>query len=72
MHKTAATEYMMAKTPAEQERLLSKLGVRYSSLLELPYFDPIRFHAIDPMHILLLGTAKHMMQVWTKLGILNH
>ena len=63
---------MMAKTPAEQKRVLSKMGVRYSLLLELPYFDPIRFHVIDPMHNLLLGTAKHMMKVWTKLGILNY
>ena len=71
-HKEAATQYAMAKSPAEQKRLPSKLGVHYSMLLELPYFDPIRFHVIDPMHNLLLGTAKHMMQVWTKLGILNH
>ena len=62
----------MAKSPAEQKRVLSKLGVRYSMLLDLPYFDPIRVHIIDPMHNLLLGRAKHMMQVWTKLGILNH
>ena len=71
-HKKAATQYSMAKTPAEQKRILSKFGVRYSSLLDLPYFDPIRFHVIDPMHNLLLGTARHMMQVWTKHGILSY
>ena len=58
-HKDAATQYAMAKSPAEQKRVLSKLGVRYSMLLDLPYFDPIRFHVIDPMNNLLLGTAKH-------------
>ena len=68
----AATEYLMAKSPSEQQRVLSKLGVRYSLLLELPYFDPIRFHVIDPMHNLLLGTAKHMMRIWTKHGILDY
>ena len=62
-HKEAATQYSTAKTPVEQQRLLSKDGVRYSLLLELPYFNPIRFHVIDPMHNLLLGTAKHMMQI---------
>ena len=71
-HKVAATEYLMAQSPSEQQRVLSKLGVRYSLLLELPYFDPIRFHVIDPMHNLLLGTAKHMMRIWTKHGILDY
>ncbi len=28
-------------------------------LLELPYYDIVRCHVIDPMHNLLLGTAKH-------------
>ena len=71
-HKEAATQYTMAKTPTEQKRILSKFGVRYSSLIDLPYFNPIRFHVVDPMHNLLLGTAKHMMQIWTKHGILSY
>ena len=37
----------------------SRLGCRYSVLLKLPYFNPIRMLAIDPMHNLFLGTAKH-------------
>lgn len=38
----------------------SELGCRYSILLELPYFDPIRMTIIDPMHNLFLGSAKHI------------
>ena len=38
-------------------------------LLELPYFYPIRMCIVDPMHNLLLGTAKHMMSVWVELGL---
>ena len=72
VHKEAATQYSMARSPAEQKRVLSKFGVRYLLMLELPYFDPIRSHVIDPMHNLLLRMAKHMMRVWTKLGILNY
>ena len=34
-------------------------GCRYSVLLDLPYFDPVRMTIIDPMHNLYLGTAKH-------------
>ena len=45
---------------------VSSQGVRYTVLLELPYFDPIRFPVIDPMHNLFLGTGKHMMEVWLR------
>ncbi len=33
-------------------------------MLELPYFDPVRMCIVDPMYN-LLGTAKHMLSVWT-------
>ena len=42
----------------------SRLGCRYSVLLKLPYFNPIRMLAIDTMHNLFLGTAKHMLKFW--------
>lgn len=51
--------------------MLKDIGVCYSILLELPYFDPIRFHVIDPMHNLLLGSAKHVMETWTTFDILT-
>lgn len=70
-HREMAAKYLMVKSSAEKQRVLSKLGVRYFLLLELPYFDPICFHVIDPMHNLLLGTAKHVMQIWTKHSILD-
>lgn len=38
-------------------------GVRYSVLLDLPYFDPVKFTVIDPMHNLYLGTAKHVFKL---------
>ena len=44
----------------------SRLGCRYSVLLKLPYFNPIRMLVIDPMHNLFLGTAKHMLKVWNQ------
>ena len=36
------------------------------------FFNPICHHVIDPMHNLLLGTAKHMIDVWIKLGLLGN
>lgn len=70
-HRKDAGDYLAAKTANQQNELLSKNGVRYSLLLELPYLDIVRFHTIDPMHNLLLGTAKHVMKIWTKMEIIT-
>ena len=70
-HREAAETYRNASSEAEQTVISSSKGVRYSILLELPYLDPVRFHVIDPMHNLLLGTAKHIMQIWTDENIIK-
>ena len=41
-----------------------KHGCRYSVLLELPYFNSVSMCVIDPLHNLLLGTARHILTVW--------
>ena len=51
-------------TQAATKSLESEIGGRYSALMDLAYFKPVRFSAIDPMHNLFLGTGKHMMEVW--------
>lgn len=40
-------------------------------LLELPYFNAPRMCIINPMHNLLLGTAKMMTELWKSSGILD-
>ena len=62
---------MISNTHAEQHRIEQDYGVRYSVLLELPYFDPPRVCIVDPMHNLLLGTAKHMIDIWKQNGVLT-
>ena len=47
-------------------------GVCYSILIDLPYFDPCKFVAIDSMHNLFLGTAKHAFTTWIESGILSN
>ena len=47
-------------------------GIRYSVLDNLPYFDASRMTVIDPMHNLLLGTAKYMLNVWKELNYLTN
>ena len=52
-------------------RLESELGCRYSSLVELFYFDAPRILVIDPMHCLFLGLVKHFVKrVFIGKGIL--
>ena len=70
-HYEHAMQYKNACTQEQRKDIEHKFGCRYSALIELPYYDVIRFCVIDPMHNLLLGTAKHMIKVWTEIGILD-
>ena len=71
MHKQKSYQHLNANTKAEQKEIERSYGIRYSALVELPYFNPIRYTVIDPMHNLFLGTAKHCMELWIKKGILT-
>ncbi|KAL5506437.1 hypothetical protein EMCRGX_G008072 [Ephydatia muelleri] len=53
-----------SKSSLEKKELQRTWGVRYSELIRLPYLDLVQFRVVDPMHNLLLGTAKYMMSVW--------
>lgn len=70
-HKEHCKELFTATNKAELHNLESKYGIRFSLLMQLPLFDPIRFTVIDPMHNLLLGTAKHVFSVWIEKGLLT-
>ena len=63
-HRELSAEYRMCNTRSEQQQIEHSSGVRYSVLLELPYFDAPRMCVVDPMHNLLLVTAKHMVELW--------
>ena len=63
-HRQRIKQISQADTKQNRRELESSLGCRYSSLLQLPYFNPITMHIIDPMHNLFLGTAKKMLEVW--------
>ncbi|KAL7279724.1 hypothetical protein ACG7TL_006131 [Trametes sanguinea] len=64
-HLKAAEAWRDAPTDAERKRLLDTNGIRWSPLLELPYWDPTRFALIDAMHNLFLGVLhQHCMDIW--------
>ena len=69
-HKAICTDLLKASSKTSLRDLEAEHSVRYSCLIQLPHFDPIRFAVVDPMHNLLLGTAKHVLFVWIKKGIL--
>lgn len=64
LHRQYAEIHRQCNTLSAQKKIEHDHGCRYSILLELPYFDVVRMCVIDPMHNLLLGTAKHMLAVW--------
>ena len=66
-HKSVCSDWLKCETKSAREELESESRIRYSALIDLPLFDPVSFVAIDPMHNLLLGTAKQMMSIWTKI-----
>lgn len=60
-----ATMWRDARTGATQDTIWTLHGVRWSELRRLPYWDPTRFTALDPMHMLYLGALKrHCMDIW--------
>ena len=59
-------------TKTKIQKAESKYGVRYSVLLELCYFDPIRYTVIDVMHNMFLGSAKHAFKVWVDFNLLTN
>ena len=71
-HREDIKKILACSTKTEWQREESKSGCRYSSLLQLPYFDPVRMLIIDPMHNLYLGTAKHIFsKIWVGRGMID-
>ncbi|KAH7097055.1 hypothetical protein BKA62DRAFT_595817, partial [Auriculariales sp. MPI-PUGE-AT-0066] len=63
-HRKKAQLYEGA-SPSEKKDLWSEHGVRNSALLRLPYWNPIDWVAVDPMHNWLLGVLQaHLGEVF--------
>jgi hypothetical protein len=64
-HIQCARRWRDSQTTKEQETLFKDHGIRWSSLLDLPYWNPILFTAIEPMHVFDAGLFQtHCRQVW--------
>ena len=69
-HCATAERLRKCNTQSQVHAIEQEFGVQYSVLLQLPYFNPVRMCVIDPMHNLLLGTAKHIIDIWKERNIL--
>ena len=71
MHRMYALEHRDAVNKGQRKAIERDHGCRYCVLLKLPYFNPITMCIVDPMHNLLLGSAKHMLNVWKEMKLLT-
>ena len=71
-HRSDVVKVLKCTSKTEQVKKESRLGCRYSVLLELPYFRPIEMLLIDPMRNLFWGTAKRFVRdIWISRNILD-
>lgn len=65
VHKSRALAWKSAPTEKAQAKLFEKYGVRWSALLDLPYWDLKAFTIVDTMHTALLGNFhRHCTKIW--------
>ena len=68
-HRLNAIIWKKQLTKDDRKRHVSRTLVRWSEMLRLPYFDPIRFLVVDPMHNLFLGIAHWIVKrLWIDSG----
>jgi hypothetical protein len=73
VHRQNSIEWRYCNSNAARKRFVSENQVRWSELLRLPYFDPIRHLVIDPMHCLFLGIGKWLVKrIWIEEGVLTN
>lgn len=60
--KQTAQLYKHASTAQQRKKVTRKYGVRWSILLNPPYYDAVQFTIVDPMHN-LLGSAKSFINI---------
>ena len=61
-----AMKHKHANTLQKKREIEKAHGIRYTVLLSLPYYDAVRFCLIDPMHNILLGSARTFVKLWMR------
>lgn len=60
-----------AQSEEHQEEIFQALGVRWSALLDLPYWNPVLFSVIDSMHALDLNLFQNHVRNIFKINLLK-
>lgn len=64
-HLGCAHEWKRCQSERDRERLFKLYGLRWSVLLDLPYWNPILYTVLDSMHAAFLGLFQtHCRKVW--------
>lgn len=64
-HRRAAEAWRDASNVGVREDIFSRFGIRWSELLRLPYWDPIRFTLPESVHLFYLGLLEdHCRVMW--------
>jgi len=64
-HLQCAREWRLCQNERDRGNLFKLHGVRWSSLLDLPYWNPITYTVLDSMHAAFLGLFQsHCRKVW--------
>ncbi len=64
-HVKVAKQWHDVESLDEQNVIFRNCSIRWSTLLQLPYWNPILFTAIEPMHVFDAGLFQtHCRQVW--------
>ncbi|GBC39214.2 uncharacterized protein LOC107327733 [Rhizophagus irregularis DAOM 181602=DAOM 197198] len=71
-HRKMALEWRKCKSNEARKRHVKQYHARWSEMLHLSYFDPIRFLPVDPMHNLFIGIASFIVKrLWLRHGKIN-
>lgn len=64
-HRYIAECWLHAPNSDTRKEITKAYGIRWSELLRLRYWDPIKFPVVDSMHNLFLGLIKHQcIGIW--------
>jgi hypothetical protein len=67
-HRKLAEEWKALDNKGRQKHF-GKHGIRYSELLRLPYWDPVRFTAVELSHNLLSNNAERHLRVLFRMNV---
>jgi hypothetical protein len=70
-HRAAIKRWNAAPNKTQRAAVKKDTGLSYTELIKLSYFDTIEQLTLDPLHLLYLGVAKHVMKHYVEIGVFS-